>query len=252
MGDDLRRTFTSPFEARGARPLLVHCGHHKAGTVWFRSVLLTVCRHYGLRHRNGNARPVAPDADMAFFHSSGVFDVDLLGDRPFRGSHMVRDPRDLVVSGYEYHLVTEEAWALHPEDHYGGLSYQSRLRGLNEHDGLMAEIEWVASGTAVDMAAWNYDRPEFLELRYEDVIADEAGAFDRLFRWYGFSERAVAFGLESVDRLSLRRGGAQPSHVRSGRPGEWRSRLGPDHIAAFKELTGDLVVRLGYEATSDW
>lgn len=82
-------------------------------------------------------------------------------------------------------------------------------------------------------------------------MADESGTFGRLFRWYGFDDAATAVGLEAVDRLSLKRGGAIPNHVRSGRPGEWQARLGSVHLERLRELTGDLVARLGYEHITD-
>jgi len=133
-----------------------------------------------------------------------------------------------------------------------GLSYQAELLKLSEHDGLMAEIDYVARRTAAEMAAWNYKQAEFLEIRYEDAFANETGTFERLFRWYGFNEKGIEVGLEAVDRLSLKRGGASPGHARSGEPGEWRSRFTVEHIERFKVLTGDLVFDLGYEASRDW
>jgi hypothetical protein len=232
--------------------LIVHCGHHKAATVWFRQVLLSIIRHYGLRQQEGLSQPIAPATDVVFYAHASTFRRQQVGNRPFRGSHVVRDPRDLVVSGYEYHRVCHEPWAHKPHAAYGGLSYQDYLLSLDEHEGLTAEIEWMAARTALEMARWDYHQPEFLELRYEDALADEPGTFATLFRWYGLDEAATDRGLEAVDRLSLRRGGALPRHARSGQPGEWRDRFSPDHIARFKELTGDLTVQLGYESDPDW
>jgi hypothetical protein len=42
------------------------------------------------------------------------------------------------------------------------------------------------------------------------------------------------------------------SFYRKGIVGEWRSQFGPQDRSLFKELAGDLLVRLGYESTSDW
>jgi hypothetical protein len=248
---EILRSTRNPFPSRDSRTLLVHCGHHKSGTVWFRQVFFSVIRPYGLRQQEGRSAPIRPATDFAFYANAATFRRQQIGDRPFRGSHLIRDPRDLVVSGYEYHLVTQEPWTQRPW--YQGLSYQAYLQSLSEHDGLMAEIEWMAVGTAADMARWDYHQPEFLELRYEDAFADERGTFEKLFGWYGLNDRATAGALEAVDRLSLKRGGgALPNHARSGDPGEWRRRLSPEHIARFKELTGDLTVRLGYETDPDW
>ena len=161
----------------------------------------------------------------------------------------------MVVSGYYYHLRTDESWVHEPEDRYGGLSYQAFFRGVDEHDGLMAEIERCARSTLAEMGAWAYGRPEILELRYEDAVRDEGETFTRLFRFYGFNDAAVAKGISIVEQFSRRHGphaGDLDPHVRSGEPGEWRRSLKADHIARFKELTGDLVVRLGYEKDSDW
>jgi hypothetical protein len=46
--------------------------------------------------------------------------------------------------------------------------------------------------------------------------------------------------------------GSERRHVRSGKPGQWREQFGPDHVERFKALTGDLLVRLGYEADQNW
>ncbi len=244
----VRRATTNPFASGTERVLLVHCGHHKAATVWFRQILLEVMRRYGLRQQEGNGEPLRSDTDLAFYTNAGRFDRDQVGPRPFRGSHLIRDPRDLVVSGYEYHLVTDEPWVRRPNPRFGDLGYQEYLRGFGEEEGLLVEIEWFSRETGAAMGAWDYRQPEFLELRYEEAMGDEAGTFERLFRWYGFDDTAAAIGLEAVDRLSLRRGGAIPNHVRSGRPGEWQDRLGPAHLERLAELTGDLVGRLGYDA----
>ena len=240
------RATTNPFASGSDRVLLVHCGHHKAATVWFRQILLEVIRHYGLRQQEGKGEPILPGTDLAFYLNAGRFHRDQVGPRAFRGSHVIRDPRDLVVSGYEYHLVTDEAWVRRPNPRYGGAGYQEHLRSLDEDRGLLTEIEWFARETGAAMGAWDYRQPEFLELRYEDAMSDESGTFERLFGWYGFDDAAAAGGLEAVDRLSLRRGGAIPNHVRSGRPGEWQARLRPEHLERLAELTDDLVGRLGY------
>jgi hypothetical protein len=106
------------------------------------------------------------------------------------------------------------------------------------------------------MATWDYEQQEFIELRYEELVADEAIWFARIFRHYGFDARAVEMAVEiaeanSFSRTSNRALGEERrgSHLRSGRPGEWREHFGPSHRELFDELAGEAVVRLGYPAT---
>jgi hypothetical protein len=39
---------------------------------------------------------------------------------------------------------------------------------------------------------------------------------------------------------------------RTGKVGSWRSQFSPENKALFKEIAGDLLVRLGYEQDNNW
>jgi hypothetical protein len=250
----------SPFGPDVGHRLIVHCSHHKVGTVWFRRVLSSLVDAYDLRLQSCRGEPIEAETDIAFYRTVRRFDRSGLGGRPFRGSHVIRDPRDVVVSGYFYHLWTDEQWAHRVDENaWGGLSYQAYLNSVDRHKGLLAEIERAAGSSLRDISTWDYDQPEFLELRYEDLIADEVGTFTRLFQFYGLDDEAVAVGLAGVERHSIRSRSATPGaedgskrHVRSGRAGQWQEHFGTDHVALFKELTGDLLIRLGYESDGNW
>ncbi len=258
----VRRLTRTPFDAGRGAAILVHCAHHKVGTVWFQRVLSTVAGYYGLRftevpESDGMSQRAVSgsDVDIVVYHRANDFRPQEYATRGYRASHLIRDPRDIVVSGYHYHLRTGESWVHVPDDRYQGLSYQAFLLGLDEHDGLMAEIERSARSTLADMDAWSDSGPAVLELRYEDFVRDEKRAFTDLFRFYGFNDTAVDRGSRIVEQFSRQHGPHAADvdpHVRSGEPGEWRSQFGADHVARFKELTGDLVVRLGYEDDPGW
>jgi hypothetical protein len=257
----VRRLTRTPFDAGQGPAVLVHCAHHKVGTVWFQRVLSSIAGHYGLRftevpESEGTSSPAAlAGMDIVVYDRANDFEPREFAARGCRTSHLIRDPRDVVVSGYHYHLRTDEPWAHEADARYEGLSYQAFLLDLDEHDGLMAEIERSARSTLADMDAWSCSAPAVLELRYEDFVADEVEAFTGLFRFYGLTQAAVDRGLGIVKQFSRQHGphaGDADPHVRSGEPGEWRRHLGADHVARFKELTGDLVVRLGYESDPDW
>lgn len=252
----VRRIVADPVRADARQQTLVHFCHHKVGTVWFARVLRAVAQHYGLSFEHLEAAPPAPGTRIALQHHTRV---DLASFGSFVGSHIVRDPRDVVVSGYHYHLWTNERAIVAPDPALGGASYQEHLRGLDRKAGLLAEIRRASSRAIREMAEWDYDDPRFLELRYEDALADDHATFTELFRHYGFSDRAVERSAEIARAFGFRQMAGRPlgevqedAHLRSGLPGQWRDEFNENHVALFKELAGDALVTLGYEADDRW
>lgn len=236
--------------------VLIHCAHHKAGTVWWGNILRAVAERCAMPFAEVSSREFPGSAEVYLFQHCRHFDRSRFAGRPFRGTHMIRDPRDVVVSGYFYHLWTDEPWANRPDPRYGGRSYREELNRRDRHDGLLLEIERVCRGVELrEVLAWDYSQPEFLELKYENVIADEARSFEHVFRHYGFGDRDVLRGLELVESMSFRRISGRDvghegstTHLRSGRPGEWRTAFTAAHLERWRELTGDSLVTLGYDS----
>jgi hypothetical protein len=191
--------------------------------------------------------------EIAYFAHSRDFDWAMFAGRPFRGTHMVRDPRDVVVSGFHYHQWSTEEWLHVPRPELSGRTYQEQLNALPPEEALALEIRRSAGSSIREMGEWDYHQPEFLELRYEDVFGREREAFEKVFRHYGFRPDAAATAAEIADRFSFRQiserqagevGGR--NHLRSGKPGGWQELFTPEHRRLFDELAGDVVERLGY------
>jgi len=234
----------SPFhDSLDSHALIVHCCHHKVGTVWFDNVLSAVAKHLGLRMYRGEQCDLPAEVDI-FLQDHSRIEREALGD--VCGSHIVRDPRDVVISAYFHHLRTDEPWVLRPRAEYGGRSYREHLRALDREAGILCEIERSASTVIRDMLAWDYAGNGFLELRYEDLLANEEAGFRRLFSHYGFSPPAVERSATIARRFSHTRMRSRTAHIRSGRPGEWREHFSKAHLAAFECFAGDAVERLGY------
>jgi hypothetical protein len=253
---ELRRARGGPFPRPEDRKLIVHCAHHRVGSAWFTRVLSAISDEYGLRFQNCRQPDLRSDTDV-FLQDHSLVDLTQLA--PHRGSHMVRDPRDIVVSRYFYHIWTKELWAHDPQAEYAGRSYLEYLNSLDQEAGILAEIDKFADYGLAHMADWNYANPDFLELRYEDLIRDEEGQFRRLFTHYGFRPAAVERSVEIAKQFSFERqtkrkiGQVQAkSHLRSGRPGEWRDVLSERQKARCKEVFGDVLIKLNYETGYDW
>ncbi|WP_426962139.1 sulfotransferase domain-containing protein [Haloparvum alkalitolerans] len=170
---------------------------------------------------------------------------------------MTRDPRDVVTS--HFHYVSEK----HPDhrlhEHYTDLP--------NDHERLMASIRGVdgkhtddgdpleSIGTWMDsFLAWE-TKPYVETVRFEDLIGPKGGG-DRSSQER--TVRRIAHHLDvSIDENDL-------SHIadktyssgsdtfRKGLIGDWKNHFTPAHVEAFKEETGDALVRLGYENDHAW
>jgi hypothetical protein len=151
------------------------------------------------------------------------------------------------------------AWAHVPFDEAGDLSYKAFLNSLDREAGLAIEIRRMATTFMREVDEWDFRQAAFFEIRYEDLIADEAPIFTGLFRHYGFSEEAVGRCLDLAEACSFRSRAKRElgtidgqSHMRSGLSGQWREELGEDHLSLFKSLCGDVLIRLGYERDMNW
>jgi hypothetical protein len=242
--------------------LIVHGSHHRAGTVLFNSVFHELTNHFPLKYQSCPQEKLEEDTDI-WMEVHSRMDLDAL-DRPYVGTHIIRDPREMWVSAYFYHQRSMEAWLHVPRQDLGGRTYQQSIRALDRHEGLLFELNLSLRWNLNNMERWNYGNPHVLEIRYEDLVSDYTESFRKIFSFYGFrkTNRALkAAEKHNVNGMSSRRfeqyaasvRDQSPGHIHSiHRPGRWREVLSPEHIRAFKEQFGDLLIRLGYETGYDW
>jgi hypothetical protein len=280
-------------------PAYAFYGHHKCATMWLNTLCGAVCSRLGLRFAAvynedefGRDLPAWAAREGVHFVGYGNADVDYCRALPpHRGFHIVRDPRDIVVSAYFSHLKSHATGAW-PEL----VAHRERLRSLSTDEGLLEEIRF-RQRSFDHMAGWDYDQPHVVEIRFEDIVT---GSYETLLRVFGhldllqasdyrFSARAGSalreirawlrgktgrdlFGpaeaprLAPADLLTLAwrnrfqakargrtHGEADAgSHYRKGATGDWATHFTPAHKASFKELYPGLVPALGYAPDDDW
>jgi len=246
------------------KPVLAYYGHHKCGSDWIHRVIKDVAEIAGLSvYRTHYSRAFEgeildyrrqhPFDFLSFTNANYVFIRSL----PTLGFHVVRDPRDLIVSAYFSHLNS------HPDENWPELRLWRRyLRSISKEEGLMGEIEYMG-WVFHKLLMWKYgERPSILEFRFEDMIRDPLSMFTQAFEHMGImpaqvSREALPPIIEKNSFQNLSGGRAPGSedalhHYRRGVAGDWRNHFTREHIAYFKTLYNPLLLRLGYEHSSDW
>lgn len=223
---------------------------HKTGTILMWSIIQKLSHRFGLRLWVQNSRPAPPRWDVCFdAHSHFRYGVREL---PHKGFIVIRDPRDIVISGAYYHARlkpgTRDGWVHLPEERFGGLSYQEKIRSLgSDHEKFVFEMDNMAVWTIRKMRRWIEPPPEFLVLRFEDLVTDpEMREFARAFAWLGVPPDRMAEALEIARGASLFSGPQDATHVRSGQPEQWRAHFTPELHAEFSKRFGRVAEHLGY------
>jgi hypothetical protein len=186
-------------------PLVCFC-HHKCASQYIRGVFQSVARWLGLTFQvvvvadladtasDAGSRKVlqvkveghqAPTADVIFFGNGTALAVDLLTVRGgYRGFHVIRDPRDILISAYFSHLYTHsirDEWGERLAGHRQQLASAPSLE-----EGLLLELAFAASNFA-NIGGWRYDDPNVYETRYETLIADPWATYVDAFQFLGLT-----------------------------------------------------------------
>jgi hypothetical protein len=227
--------------------------HHKTGSGWLQSIFRNICSQHSLIFYSGHQDSLPAQFDV-FFQNHSRFELDSLG-APFRGIHLIRDPRDVIISGCFYHQKSKEEWLHRPSKDFQGLTYQQRINNCsNIDDKILFEMEHVGRETIEDMLNWDYTHPSFYELKYEDLIKDiDLVLFQKIFSFLGFPGSLIPSLLSISYKNSLFSGELHKStHIRSGKPNQWKKHFKTLHKNRFLELFDNALIKLGYEKDDNW
>jgi hypothetical protein len=229
----------------------------KTGNHWIGCLLATI---YGLEWPTpgGHAATASPETLAAFVAAGGFPDgsmfhhhtrfhrrlCDAIDAIPAHHVTMVRDPYDVFVSMYYWEqerssrgLGRDQPRPRHamygkPLDHPDVLAFLADSFGQH----IARANGWLHSGRAIP-------------IRYEDLHRDPVAALRHLTNQIEpVSDERIAAAIEACRADRVRQQDEKIAwHVRAAKVGDSREKLGPAHLAIFRERHGDLIRSLGYE-----
>lgn len=172
--------------------------------------------------------------------------------KPERVNYFIyRDPRDMLVSQVFFATDMHEEHGMHT--YYQSLpDFGARLKvaitGI-DHAGLhMVSVKQRYEG----VFQWLEQR-QVMCIRFEDLINHRDATLNAMLAEVEKTGYKIPTPREKA--LSVLVEAIQPkkSHTfRSGKTGGWREHFSDEHKRLFKDVAGDLMIKLGYEKDNDW
>jgi len=127
---------------------------------------------------------------------------------------IIRNPKEIIISGYLYHLKTKEKWCVTKGVNYyddwfnqfsnedliknkkyiefgktfsNEISYQSKLKKLNQINGIIYEMQNVSNITLSGLQKI-CENPKIKKIKFEDLVFDYDNSIDELLNYFEFNE----------------------------------------------------------------
>jgi hypothetical protein len=252
-------------------PILLGISFPKSGTHLLDQILLGFAQaapfakrihSFYAEYEGETGRKRAPEQALAWLDSLRPLDIASahLFARPEAASRVTsggfvpyfifRDPRDVVVS-HVFYVTEMEARHVH-HDYYASLpDFDARLNvSILGRPETNIEFPNIANRFAPYLG-W-LDHPEVLTIHFEELIHERAAALTRIMEHLLVRAPIPAPRERILDALETSINPSRSPTFRSGKTGEWKKYFKEEHKRVFKEVAGNLLVKLGYESNNDW
>ena len=190
------------------------------------------------------------DIRYGYIHAKEPF-ISLLTQPEQTTFFIYRDPRDMLISHIFYATDLYQEHGMH--------AFYAELDSMEAR--LMVAIEGISKPLfSISNIRERYEsylgwleQPEVFSIRFEDLILEQDVSLARLIGFLEVSGFDLKISHEQA--IQILKAGISPQKsgtFRKGEPGNWREYFSEANKVRFKEIAGDLLVRLGYEDGDDW
>ena len=172
--------------------------------------------------------------------------------QPGRVNYFIyRDPRDLLISQVFFATDMYEDHGMH--EFYKSLpDLEARLKvaitGIDQDGLYMVSVKQRYEG----VFQW-LEQKYVLCIRFEDLVENRDVTLSKMLD--EVEKTGYQIPKRRQEALSILLNAIQPEKsrtFRSGKTGGWKTYFNHEHKKLFKDVAGDLLVRLGYEKSNDW
>ncbi|NKF50083.1 sulfotransferase domain-containing protein [Shewanella sp. WXL01] len=242
----------------------IHCSYHKCLTSYTQKIfnqLLNTEESVKFKHFKSNVDE--------FFNENRVYEITSINNHALdlnslphktRITRFIRDPRDLIVSGYFYHKRGAEPWTkivnpqekdfkgvngVVPENLGRGKSFSSYLESLSLEDGLLAQLEFRANHLT-SMRNWPTDDPRIKLYKYENILNNEQATIASMLKHFAYPDKVVEAAKDLALTYSAAKQIGKIKHIRNPQPGQWKDVFTPKVAKEFDKLYGDIIEMYNY------
>ena len=196
--------------------------------------------------------------------SAHLFALPEVVERIFRPAFVpyfiYRDPRDVAVS-HVFYVTDMEPNHVHHSYYQSLPDFNSRLRAsiLGRSDPTVAarasDVDFPdMAGRFAPYLGW-LDQPSVLKIHFEDLVNDRSRSLNLILDHLLARIGTTILRTPRASILECLEASINPSRsptFRSGKTGEWRKFFTDEHKKIFKDVAGELLVKLGYEKDDNW
>lgn len=172
--------------------------------------------------------------------------------KPERVNYFIyRDPRDMLVSQVFFATEMHKGHGMHA--YYNSLpNFDARLKvaitGIQQDDLYMVSVRDRYTG----VFQW-LEQEHVLCIRFEDLRNDRDATLLKMLDQVENTGYQIPVTREAALEILVEAINPKKSHTfRSGKTGGWVDHFSDENKALFKEVSGDLLQRLGYEKNNAW
>jgi hypothetical protein len=230
-------------------------GHHRCGTTWMRDIIMKVCEktkmnYYVIGGTDSNF-PNNPDNVNSFtcYVNSKLIDTQQVKS-PFKGFHLIRDPRDCLISDYYSRKFS------HSTNNKKMEALRSKLLDLPMENGLLEMLKFQQTyGYIAQIQDWKIEaNSTILDITFEELVRNEYKGIKKIFSFLeidlenGVMEKIIKEC--SFAEITGREPGEedQKRHRRKGISGDWKNYFSEDTPLkkAIYEVLEPILLNLGY------